>query len=166
MLLELYDEAVRKQEKTGASGALERRVALAGRLSELDEERKGYLRQNARRAISDAELDAMLSEVEEQREAITAELADVEERAAAAQRLRAARGSLAASYSPVHAEWYEDPDAIMPWEVLTHAASPEDIRCAYRRYGARFEVDGEGTLTLRLSLGLDGKALHPELSPR
>jgi hypothetical protein len=90
----------------------------------------------------------------------------VEERASAAQRMRAARDSLAASYSPVHAEWYEDPDAIMPGEVLTHATSPEDIRRAYRRYGARFEVDGEGTLTLRLSLDLDGGALHSELSPR
>jgi hypothetical protein len=89
VLLELYDEAVLKQEEeTGARGVLDRRAALAGRLSELDEERKGYLRQNARRAISDAELDAMLA-----------------------------------------------------------------------------EVDGEGTLTLQLSLSLDGRALHPELSP-
>jgi hypothetical protein len=167
VLLELYDEAVLKQEEeTGARGVLERRAALAGRLSELDQERKGYLRQNARRAISDAELDAMLAEVDEQRKAITAELAAVEESASAAQRMRSARDSLAASYNPVHAEWYEDPDAVMPGEVLTHAASPEEIRCAYKRYGARFEVDGEGTLTLRLSLDLDGGALHPELLPR
>jgi hypothetical protein len=166
VLLELYDEAVLKQEEeTGARGVLERRAALAGRLSELDEERKGYLRQNARRAISDAELDAMLAEVDEQRKAITAELAAVEARTSAAQRMREARNSLAASYNPVHAEWYEDPDAVQPWEVLTHAAGPEDIRRAYRRYGARFEVDGEGTLTLQLSLSLDGRALHPELSP-
>jgi hypothetical protein len=166
VLLELYDEAVLKQEEeTGARGVLERRAALAGRLSELDQERKGYLRQNARRAISDADLDAMLAEVDEQRKAITTELTAVEERASAAQRMRTARDSLAASYSPVHAEWEEDPDAIMPGEVLTHATSPEDIRRAYRRYGARFEVDGEGSLTLRLSLGLDGGALHPELSP-
>lgn len=53
-----------------------------------------------------------------------------------------------------------------PGEYLTLAAPQEEIRRAYRRYGARFEVDGEGTLTLRLSLGLDGGALHPELSPR
>jgi DNA invertase Pin-like site-specific DNA recombinase len=166
VLLELYDEAVLKQEEeTGARRVLERRAALTGRLSELDEERKGYLRQNARRAIADAELDVMLAEVDEQRKAITAELAAAEARTSAAQRMREARNSLAASYNPVHAEWYEDPDAVQPWEMLTHAASPEDRRRAYRRYGARFEVDGEGTLTLRLSLGLDGEVLHPELSP-
>jgi hypothetical protein len=100
----------------------------------------------------------------------TAELAAVEERASAAQRMRAARdslsGSLAASYTPIHAEWYEDPDAIMPSEYLTLGASPEEIRRAYRRYGARFEVSGEGTLTLRLSLTLDGEPLHPDHSPR
>ena len=56
--------------------------------------------------------------------------------------------------------------AVLVEEVLTHAASPEDIRRAYRRYRARFEVDSEGTLTLRLSLGLDGGVLHNELSPR
>jgi len=167
VLLELYDEAVLKQEEeTGARGVLERRAALAGRLSELDEERKGYLRQNARRAISDAELDAMLAEVDEQRKAITAELAAVEARASAAQRMRAARDSLAASYNPFHAEWYEDPDAVHPREYLTLVARQEEIRCAYRRYGARFEVEGEGTLTQRLSLGLDGRALHHELSSR
>ena len=70
----------------------------------------------------------------------------------------AARESLS-SYSPVHAEWYEDPDAVMPGEVLTHAAGPEDRRRAYRRYGARFEVDGERELTLKLDLNLDGGVL-------
>jgi site-specific DNA recombinase len=167
VLLELYDEAVRKQEEeTGASGALKRRAALVENRSELEVERRGYLRQNARGVLPDDDLDAMLAEVDEQRKAITAELAAVEESASAAHRMRAARNSLAASYNPVHAEWYEDPDAVQPWEVLTHAAGPEDIRRAYRRYGARFEVDGEGTLTLRLSLDLDGGALHTELSPR
>jgi hypothetical protein len=166
VLLELYDEAVRKQEEeTGASGALKRRAALVEKRSELEAERRGYLRQNARGVLPDADLDAMLAEVDEQREAIDAELAAVEKRAATAQRLWAARSSLAASYSPLHAEWYEDPDAIQPGEWLTLGAGPEEIRRAYRRYGARFEVDGEGTLTLRLSLGLDGEALHPELSP-
>ena len=165
VLLELYDEAVRKEE-TSASGALKRRAALVENRLELEAERRGYLRQNARGVLPDADLDAMLAEVDEQREAIDVELAAVEERAAATQRLWAARGSLAASYSPVHAEWYEDPDAIQPGEWLTVGAGAEEIRRAYRRYGARFEVDGEGTLTLRLSLGLDWEALHPELSPR
>lgn len=62
------------------------------------------------------------------------------------------------SYNPVHGEWYEDPDAVMPWEVLAHAAGTEDRRRAYRRYGARFEVDGEGSLTLKLGLAFDGES--------
>jgi hypothetical protein len=52
----------------------------------------------------------------------------------------------------VHAKWEEDPDAILPSEYLTAAASQEEIRRAYRKYGARFEVDREGVLTLRLTL--------------
>jgi hypothetical protein len=40
--------------------------------------------------------------------------------------------------------------------VLTHAAGPDDRRRAHRRYGARFEVDGEGELALKLDLKLDG----------
>jgi hypothetical protein len=80
----------------------------------------------------------------------------VEERAAAIEQMRAVRdslsGSLAASYNPVHAKWEEDPDAILPSEYLTAAASQEEIRRAYRKYGARFEVDREGVLTLRLTL--------------
>ena len=131
VLLELYDEAVRKQEEeTGASGACKRRAVLVEKRSELEAERRGYLRQNARGVLPDDDLDAMLAEVDEQREAITAELADVEERASVAQRMRVARDSLAASYNPVHAEWFEDPDAIQPGEVLTFAARPEEIRRA------------------------------------
>ena len=60
-----------------------------------------------------------------------------------------------ASYDPVHAEWYEDPEAIPPREYLTLAASAEEIQKAYRKFGARFEVSAEGELTLRLKIGPD-----------
>ena len=43
--------------------------------------RKGYLRQNARGKLPDENLDAMLAEVDEQREAIRAELRAVEDEA-------------------------------------------------------------------------------------
>jgi hypothetical protein len=79
----------------------------------------------------------------------------MEDEAAATRRIEVARESIS-SYTPVHAEWYEDPEAVTPWEVLTHAAGPEDRRRAYRRYGARYEVGGEGELTLKLDLNLDG----------
>ena len=95
-----------------------------------------------------------------------AELEVAEDEAAALCRIEAARESLsAASYSPLHARWQEDPDAITPREVLTHATYPEEIRRTYRRYGARFEVDAKGALTLRLELGLEGGGMHLTSSP-
>ncbi len=93
------------------------------------------------------ELRERLAEIEEEKVLLTAELRTVEDEAAATRLIEAARESIS-SYSPVHAEWYEDPEAVTPWEVLTHAAGPEDRRRVYRRYGARFEIDGEGVLTL------------------
>jgi hypothetical protein len=166
-LLRLYDEAVaRREEQAGTRGDLERRAALSERLSELKLERRRFLKQNARGVISDRELDEMLAEVDEEREAVAAELGATKDRVAEAEaeRLRATRDSLAA-HDPVHAEWYEDPDAVMPWEYLTQGAKAEEIRNAYRRLGARFEVDAQGELTLRLELDLGAGALHPASSP-
>jgi hypothetical protein len=71
-----------------------------------------------------------------------------------------ARDSLA-KYDRVHAGWEEDPDAVFPNQCLTAAARPEEIRRAYRRYGARFEVDAAGELTLRLALALEEGSLQP-----
>ena len=47
----------------------------------------------------------------------------------------------------------------MPDEYLSISATPEEVRQAYRRFGARFELDGGEALTLRLELDLGG-ALH------
>ncbi|HZF59392.1 MAG TPA: hypothetical protein VEZ19_13105 [Rubrobacter sp.] len=69
----------------------------------------------------------------------------------------AVHGTLAALYDPVHAEWYEDPDAVQPDEVLRLSAGPEEVRRAYVRTGARSSVDRHGTLTLELDpLQTDG----------
>jgi len=169
-MLELYDRAVAKQEeRTGTRANLERRAALAQRISELELERRGYLRQNARGKLTDDDLDAMLDEVDEQREAVAAELRVAEDATAAADRLRAARDSLvgASGYNPVHSEWAEDPDSTQPGEFLTLGAKPEEIRAAYRRYGARFEVDCGGEIVLKLELQLDGPGspLHSTTTP-
>lgn len=122
-------------------------------------ERRNYQRLAARGSVSDQELDEALANVDEQREAVEGELRASEDRAAEAERLRAARDSLAA-HDPVHGAWAEDPDAVMPWEYLTQGATTEEIRNAYRRLGARFEVDSEGDLTLRLELDLGAVALY------
>ena len=60
-----------------------------------------------------------------------------------------------ASYSYIHREWYEDPDALRPDQVLTHASSTEDVRAAYRRFGVRFELGADGELTMMMALPLD-----------
>ena len=154
-LVALYDEAVaRQEEQTGLHDSLERRAALSERLSELELERRGYLRQNARGVLPDADLDAMLAEVDEQREAAAAELRAAQDASAAADRLRAARSSL------LSATWYEEPESLQPYEYLTLAAKPEEIRQAYRKLGARFDVDAEGTLTLHMDLALGESSLH------
>jgi hypothetical protein len=154
-LLELYDRAVEEQYggRSRRAGA-ERRAALAGKLAELEAERKGYLRQSAPGVLSDGELDQMLGEVEVQRAGIAEELRVVEDEAEAARRIESAR------YSLVHAQWYEDPDAVQPGQLLTLASSPEQVRAAYARFGACFTVDAAGELTMRLELPLEGGALH------
>ena len=43
--------------------------------------------------------------------------------------------------------WYEEPESLGPSQWLTLGASVEEVRAAYRRYGARFEVDAAGELT-------------------
>ena len=146
-LLEAYDRAVAERKgNAGHQANLKRRTSLAEKLAELDLERRGYLKQNARGVLTDAELDDMFSEVDEQREAVRAELRAAEDEAATTRRIEEARESLscAAWYDPVHAEWYEDPDAVQPHEYLTLAASPAEIHRTFRRYGARFEVDRGG----------------------
>lgn len=95
-----------------------------------------------------AELGDRLAELDEEKAAISGELRAAEDATETAQRIEAAR------YSLVHAEVDEGPDAIQLDEVLTHATSPEDIRKAYKRFGARFEVYAEGTLTMELELDL------------
>ena len=76
-----------------------------------------------------------------------------------------ARQIEAVRYSLVHAGWFEDPDAVQPGEWLTLAASEEQVHRAYRRLGARFEVDQEGEPTMRLSLDFSGEALQNERLP-
>ncbi len=171
MLLDLYDEAVEERKRLeGPNGDPGKRAALVERSNQLNLEREGYLRQNARGVLSDAGLDAMLAEVDGQRGAVAAELRAEENRGATARRIEAARESLSRAawcdradswYDPVHSQWYEDPDAVQPGEYLSlGGASPGEAHRAYRRFGARFEIDAEGAVTMRLDVPLDGGTLH------
>jgi hypothetical protein len=60
------------------------------------------------------------------------------------------REALSSSYSPVHGEWYEDPDAVHPDQFLSLVAGPEKVRRTFLETGARFSVDRHGTLTVTL----------------
>jgi hypothetical protein len=153
-LLELYDKAVEEHDRRrGLRGSPERRAELAKRLAELELERKGYLRQNARGVLSDTELDAMLAELDEGREQITAELRAAEDAAGKQRERKAARGLVKALAD--QGQYY----------LLR---SGEQWRRDCRQLGAHFEVDAKGTLKLRLSLDLPHPpaALHPERTSR
>lgn len=115
-LLELFETAIAEQDRHSgrSNGLAKRRDGLIEQLKEVEDERRGYLRQGARGLLSDAELDAMLAEVDDRRSAITAEIRRAEEDGDLEREREAVREMLAASYDPVHAEWYEDPDAVQP----------------------------------------------------
>jgi hypothetical protein len=153
-LIELYDAGLEERDRgrDRSDLAARRSEGLAERLKEVEDERLGYLRQNARGLVSDAELERLLAEVGERRDAIATELRRARDAADQEREREAVRRALAgaASYDPVHADWGADPDAIHPRQYLSLAASPEEIRRAYIRTGARFSVDVHGTLTLEL----------------
>ena len=50
--------------------------------------------------------------------------------------------------------WYEEPESLQSGEYLTLGASPEEIHKVYKRFGALFAADAEGTLALKLELDL------------
>ena len=80
--------------------------------------------QQAEGLMTLSELRERLGELDEEKGQITATLGETEDAAASARRIEAARDSLASAsgYNPVHAEWFEDPDAIHPGEWLTLGA--------------------------------------------
>lgn len=156
-LLELYDQAVEEQEnRIGLRGSLERRAALGERLEVLAKMRRGFQEQQAEGLMSIAELRERLEEIEEERDQVITDLRATEEATTLTRQIQAARESLLA------ADWFEVPEATQPWEWLSLTAKPEEIRRAYRRFGARFEVSAKGELTLRLKLDLNTGSLHSE----
>jgi DNA invertase Pin-like site-specific DNA recombinase len=166
-LLELYDRAVEEREgDKGSRGTLERRAALTERLGVLAKMRRSFQDQQAEDLMTLPELRERLAELDEEKAAISDELRAAEDETEAVRRLEAARESLSQAvwYDPVHSDWEEDPDAVMPSEYLTLAAPPEEIHRAYNRFGARFAVDVEGVLTLTMNLDLEdvGKSLQEE----
>src|SRR5215213_10689303 len=154
-LLELYDAAIEERDRQNGRSdgqAVRRSEGLAEQLKAVEDERLGYLRQNARGLLSAAELERLLSEVDERRETIAAELRRAQDAAEQEREREAVRRALssAAGYDPVHADWAEDPDAVQPYYFVSVAATRAEIHRAYIKTGARFAVAVDGTLTLEL----------------
>ena len=130
---------------------------MAQQLAALDEERRGYLRLAAQGRIEDHELDGLLSDVTDRRDAIASEMRRAEEVVEEIRRIEAARSSLLAE------DWREDPDHPGPQGWFMYEAShsggaiPEQVRAAYMRYGTSFEADEEGSLKLTMDINLGAK---------
>jgi hypothetical protein len=81
--VELFEQAVKEEEERlgirTPAGAAERHEKLSAEMEALNAERKNYLRLAARGNISDAELDAMLSEIDGKRQRVSSELRAAEQ---------------------------------------------------------------------------------------
>jgi recombinase len=89
-------------EKQGAHGDPEREAkAWLEKLSEVDAERRGYLRLAARGSISDAELDEALAELEETRSTAEHELASLQSRQEAIAALERDKEALLEYYASI-----------------------------------------------------------------
>lgn len=131
----LYDD---RENRQGVEKRRRQAAVLMERLSELEQERRGYLRQNARGKLLDADLDAMLSEVDEQREKVSAELTLARDATAT----REETDAMLAAFL----EFRRDGEFL-------YNDSPEDRLRAYKRLGVRFDIEKDGALTASLSLG-------------
>lgn len=134
----LYHE---RESHQGVEKRRRQAAILTERLSELEQERRGYLRQNARGKLLDADLDAMLSEVDEQMEQVSAELEATRDDAAT----REGTDAMLTAFL----EFRRDGEFL-------YNDSPEERLAAYKRLGVRFEIEKDGALTAFVSL----KPLH------
>jgi site-specific DNA recombinase len=89
------DRAIEQERQRLRLDPAREEMALLDRRAVLEEERRGYLRQNARGVISDAELDEMLAGLEEQRGEIERAIQDLRGRGERLRRLEAVRAGFA-----------------------------------------------------------------------
>ncbi len=114
-------------------GAGEAAGKLADALEELEAERRGYLRQNARGVLPDGECDEMIAALDGQRKAVRQQLEDRENANEKIAELEREKAEILAAVES--AGW-------MTWTK----ESPEDRRMDYDYYRMRFAVDQDGNL--------------------
>src|SRR5215216_4370123 len=127
------DEMI-EQERAGMRGDPDQEAASwLERLSEVEQERRGYLRFAAKGHMTDEELDEALAELEETRTTAEEELAAIRSRKEILQELERDRDALLESYVEM------TPEAL-------DALTPEEHRQVYGMLRLRVEVAADGTM--------------------
>jgi DNA repair exonuclease SbcCD ATPase subunit len=123
-----------EQERAGMRGDPDQEAASwLERLSEAEQERRGYLRFAAKGHMTDEELDEALAELEETRTTAEEELAAIRGRKEILQELERDRDALLESYVEM------TPEAL-------DALTPEEHRQVYGMLRLRVEVAADGTM--------------------
>jgi site-specific DNA recombinase len=134
-----FEAAYEARKLELAAGSPERQRALVEELQTLEAERKGYLRQNARGVLSDAELDATL--------------ADVGERAGKLREEQGRVGNAARDLEILEDAYAAAMGALKSGRVTVEAEeTPESRRTWYKRAGVAFTLDEEGTVRAEFAL--------------
>ena len=131
-LLTAYEEHLERQKRQVCGDPDREARDLHERLQELDQERRGYLRQNAREVLSDAELADMLEEVDEQRRGFQKALREAQSRQEALRRPEEQRVQFKELIVQLH-------------EIDLRIATPEDRRRVYEALGLEVRVDEDRT---------------------
>jgi len=144
----LYDE---REGRTGDEERRRRVAVLVERLTVLTRKRAGFQEQQAEGLMTLVELRERLTDLDEERSLVSAEMETLRHDATRKEQTNA---MLALFFEMREGSMYFGNDP------------PEERRAAYKKLGARFEVDPDGILTLRFELdpqGAFGVAKSPNI---
>ena len=134
-------EEMIEQERAGLRGDPDKEVkSWHAKLSEVDQERRGYLRLAAKGRLTDEELDEALAELEDTRETAEKELRAISTRREVLENLERDRDALLGSYASM------TPAAL-------DALSPEERHQVYKMLRLTVEISPDGSLAVSGVLG-------------
>lgn len=123
-----------EQERAAMRGDPEKEIkAWSDKLTEVDQERRGYLRQNARGVLSDEELDEVLADLEETRKTAERALQALRSRQEMLAQLERDKDAILESYARM------TPEAL---DNLT----PEERRSVYHMLRLKVNANPDGSL--------------------
>ena len=141
-------EAIIEQERAGMRGDPDQEAASwLEKLSEVSQERRGYIRLAAKGQITDGELEEALAELEETRAIAERELSAVRGRKEALEKLEQDKDTLLDDYARM------TPQAL---DSLT----PEERRQVYTMLRLKVEIDADGRMEARGILSENVRVLH------